>query len=54
MERSKRVVPESETRQRVRKMLAADMTVREIADALGLSVQVIYRHKRAIAARDAA
>mgnify|MGYP001575944376 CR=1 FL=1 len=33
------------TRARVAQMLAAGMTVREVASALGLSTQAVYKHK---------
>lgn len=37
-----------ETRERVRDLIARDLTVREIAQLLGVSTQAVYKHLKAL------
>lgn len=41
-----------ETRDRVRNMIARDLTVREIAQLLGVSTQAVYKHLKRIEEED--
>jgi predicted ArsR family transcriptional regulator len=40
--------PESATRKRVRELTTSGLTPRQIADALRISTQAVYRHLKAL------